>query len=151
MEAGLLKDIPFRQRVDFRRLGREHYRGQHDVETGHRRLQLGAQLAPPPHRLQIVDPGDERAQHQPGAHPLAEIGQRRVRAHSSYAAARRRSRSASLQACQSCNGDNCTSRISAPSPRSVSTAAVMPSALRVVADLVVGFVEVVDHADLDCP
>ena len=77
-EARRAERVPFRHGVDLRRLVRKH-RGQHEVEIGHRRLQFGAQFAPPPHRLHVVHPRHERAEHQPAAHALAEIGQPRPR------------------------------------------------------------------------
>ena len=77
-EARRGKRVPCGHFVDLRRLGGLR-RGQHDIEPGHRGLQLGTQLAPAAHRLDIVDARNERAEHQPALHPFAEIAQPRPR------------------------------------------------------------------------
>ena len=71
-KARPLEYIPFRHGVDLWRLGGLGC-GQDDIEPRHRLLQFGAQFAPASQRLDIIDPRDKGAQHQPAAHPLAEI------------------------------------------------------------------------------
>ena len=73
-KIGPVEEVPFRRRVDLRRLGRLG-RGQHDVETARRGLQFGAQFAPPAHCLDIIDAGDQGAQCQPAAQALAEVAE----------------------------------------------------------------------------
>src|SRR5580704_11243542 len=140
------EQVPFRHCVDLRRLRRLRCR-QYNIEPPHRRLQFGAKLAPPPHRLDVVDAGDKGAEHQPAAQPLAEIAEpgarpflvgRRTLGDRDQGPAgqpvlqRRQLDLADLGAGITERADRCSD-----------------AALRAVADLVIGLVEMVDDADLE--
>ena len=144
MKLGCWKTSHFGSASISRRFGRED-RSHDDVEIGHRRLQFGAQLAPPPHRLQIVHAGNECAEHQAGAHPLSEIGQPGARPFlvGGGALHDRDQRAAGVPILQ--RRELHLADFRAEPAQRIDRGG--DATLCVVADLVIGLVEMVDHAD----